>query len=113
MYVWMYVCIVCIYVCIYACIRVYIDHFSNANDPCLPIYIFASNVCDAMCVCLYICMYVCMYVCMYSMYVCVYTCMYTCKHVSCQQCIRSLPAYWVAMISRPLKIIGLFCKRAL
>jgi len=82
-----------------------------------------------MCVCVYVCMYVRTYVCMFVyLYICLSVCLYVlefnmfqcvaaCFRASCFSCSMleqyGTICYGVATISRLLKIIGLFCKRAL
>ena len=82
---------------------------SSANSQC-------AGRMFGICVCARACMFVCVYVrmCM-CMCVCVCVCVYVCARASV--CVsptkRPEDSYGVAIISRLLKIIGLFCKRAL
>ena len=81
-----------------------------------------TYVCMCSCACMYVCMYVCMHVCMYAcMYVCVYVCMYVCLYACFRRCSQEVMpprlisdnSFIYIHISRMLKNIGLFCKRAL
>jgi len=120
-----YVCMcVCMYVCMYVCMCAWQPHWVLAVLSALP---------PALCVCrervtwfyvrmfpdIRVCMCVCKYIC-----VCACVCAHGCVCVSALPpalCVISVSGTWneshiwcgAAMISRLLKIIGLFCKRAL
>ena len=65
-----------------------------------------------MCICMYIYMYICMYIYMYiHVYIKIYKHIYIYTQVQPEAALRA--KYGVATICRLLKIICLFCKRAL
>jgi len=109
-YIYVYICIY-IYICMY--IYLYTDSVFPWIQTCRRGCTFIDrSVCTCVgayvCICLYTrmcaCIYICIYVCMYA-----YTYLYTQIRIL----ITQLWAYEVATISRLLKIIGLFCNRAL
>jgi len=94
-------CYVCVYMCVCMCVCVYVDvyvcMFGTASLDLMPTWNSPTDICVYMCVCVCARRSVCLHVCVHWMHV--YTMVW--HH------------YGVATINRLLKIIGLFCKRAL
>ena len=91
------VCCVCVCVCVFVCVCV-----------CVCVWV-CVRVCLCLCLCLFVCLFVCVYVCVCA---CVCACVLCCKRFLESQLNNRYTTHGVATISRLLKIIGLFCKRA-
>jgi len=87
MYIYMYV-----YICIYVHMCIYVYMYICIQFISIYVYILYVNMY------LYLCIYI---------YVFMYICIHFCTDLD------ACPSYGVATISRLLKMIGLFCKRAL
>jgi len=70
------------------------------------------SICNTCKWCTFACMHVCMYVYIYKLHLSLYTCMYVCIISIWYIYIYVTYRYGMATISRLLKIIDLFCKRA-
>jgi len=104
-----YICIsvyICVYIHIHTCIYIYIYIYIH-------IYVY-TYVYIYMCVYthLHICIYVYIYTCVY-IYMCIYIHIYIHREIFMYIHIDTWYVLWVATISRLLKLIGLFCRRAL
>jgi len=102
----------CIYIYKYAHMHIHI---------CIPIHKYVHlHIYTCKYTCVYISIYKCgqrlisiyKYICVNIQYLYIYICVCVCTHTEITISLRAAP-HGVAMISRLLKIIGLFCKRAL